>query len=189
MSHMKTVIICGVARSGKTTLAKMLGDQLGYSVVCTDDLVGPFHHSFEELGISHADEFKTSESIARFLHNYFYTLSKNKAFNYIIEGYYMFPQDMAKFKHRDDFEIVYLAYPKLTAKQIFDAIRKNDNKDDWTFAVPDEFLMARCEIFEKISKMIEEDCKKFGFAFYDVSSDRETVLKYVKNMLIKNLIS
>ncbi len=46
LKNYKKIAIIGRPRVGKTTLAKQLGDALGYDVVSTDDFIGK--HSFED---------------------------------------------------------------------------------------------------------------------------------------------
>ncbi len=64
---MKNIIIVGTSRSGKTTLAKMLHDELNYFVISIDKLVAVFQNAYPELNWN---QDKTTENIALFLGHY-----------------------------------------------------------------------------------------------------------------------
>ena len=58
----KNILIIGAARSGKTTLAKKIAKEKGYSLICIDDLVSGLQ-AYPELNISHnSNDNRTSST-------------------------------------------------------------------------------------------------------------------------------
>ena len=65
---MKSIIIVGPSRAGKTTLAKRLHEDLGYFVISMDKLVAIFHAAYPQLDIRlNWNRDKTTENIAPFI--------------------------------------------------------------------------------------------------------------------------
>lgn len=63
----KNILIIGAARSGKTTLAKKLAKEKGYSLISIDDIVSGFE-AYPELEIHHdGDVNDTAKRLAPFL--------------------------------------------------------------------------------------------------------------------------
>ena len=68
---MRNIIIVGPSRSGKSTLAKRLHEELGYYVISIDKLVAVFQNAYPELDIKlNWDRDKVTENIAPFIAHY-----------------------------------------------------------------------------------------------------------------------
>ncbi len=66
----KNILIIGTARSGKTTLAKKLAKEKGYSLISIEDIVSGLE-AYPELQIHHdGDVFDTARRLAPFLIKY-----------------------------------------------------------------------------------------------------------------------
>lgn len=183
---MKNIIICGVSRSGKTTLVEMLSKKLNYNVFETDILVSAFQDVFPELGISHKDEFKTSKLFSPFMFKILEEFLDDDK-NYIVDSYHLFPNELRKYHNNNKFEIIFLGYPKLTEQEIFKNIRKYDVGDEWTAKITDDELMGNCKLFKKISQLMMDDCKKYNFRFVDVSYNREKILKTIAKEITRRV--
>ena len=67
----KNILIIGAARCGKTTLARKLNKEYGYSVISIDDIVSGLS-SYPELNIHHdGDDNLTTKNLGPFLEKYF----------------------------------------------------------------------------------------------------------------------
>ena len=65
---MKSVIIVGPSRAGKTTLAKRLSEEFHYLVISLDKLVATFQAAYPQLDIRlNWNRDKTTENIAPFI--------------------------------------------------------------------------------------------------------------------------
>lgn len=66
----KNILIIGAARSGKTTLAKKIAKEKGYSLISVDDIVSGLE-VYPELQIHHdGDAVDTAKRLAPFLIKY-----------------------------------------------------------------------------------------------------------------------
>ena len=73
---MKNIIIAGPGRSGKSTLARMISEDLGYYIINSDKLVSVFQNAYPDLNIRlNWDRDKTTENLAPFLGHFLGTFS------------------------------------------------------------------------------------------------------------------
>jgi len=65
---LKNIIIAGASRTGKSTLARKINDELNYFVITLDKLVAVFQEAYPQLDIRlNWNREKTTENIAPFL--------------------------------------------------------------------------------------------------------------------------
>ena len=75
---MKNILIVGPSRSGKSTLAKRIHEELGFFVLSTDKLVAVFQNAYPQLDIRlNWDRDKTTENLAPFLGHFLGTSGDN----------------------------------------------------------------------------------------------------------------
>ena len=68
MLLLKNIIIAGASRSGKSTLARKINEELGYFVISIDKLVATFQEAYPQLNIKlNWNREKTTDNIAPFL--------------------------------------------------------------------------------------------------------------------------
>lgn len=174
---MKHVLILGAARSGKSTLAQMLADKFGYSIISVDAFISAMEENYPDKGFAH--HLKNNHKIAPFVVSYanaiMYNLPKEK---FVVEGYHISLSDAVKL-FEPKFEIVVLGYPKLTAQEAFANVRKYEGKFDYTKAISDEKLLNIISRHVEYSKEFEQKCKELGLSFYDTSYNREEVLRNI----------
>lgn len=108
---MKDIIIAGVPRTGKSTLAKMLAEELeNYHLINLDAVRNGFGDIFPELNINDKGGKSNTTEFPKFISRMIYwnrKILKNR-FNYIIEGCQILP-DTAK-ELFDDCIIIYLGH-------------------------------------------------------------------------------
>ena len=127
----KNILIIGPARSGKTTLAKMLVKEYGYSLISIDNLVSGFE-AFDNLNIHHDDnEIKTAKNIAPFLIKYLTELSEGNAFydgvKYVIEGTHIdFEMLLPFLKENKKYKVIGLTYNDITPDILYQNMKKYD---------------------------------------------------------------
>jgi broad-specificity NMP kinase len=62
----KKIIVCGVPRAGKTTLARKLAHQLHVPHIVCDPIITAFHAMFPHLGIRHTNKsYEIEPSVSR----------------------------------------------------------------------------------------------------------------------------
>lgn len=189
----KNILIIGAARSGKTTLAKKLVKEKGYSIISIDDIVSGFS-AYPELQIHHdGDALDTAKRLAPFLINYLTELSEGTIFyggiKYVIEGTHFDFEQLMPFlqseKYKNKYEIIGLTFNDLTEKQLYDYIKKYDTEDDWTYWCSDEELKGNVRYFIDRNKYFDEMFKKYGIKTFDTSNKREQVLNQIIEKISK----
>jgi len=170
---MNGLIICGVGRSGKTTLASMVAKRHDCTVIHTDCLITAFQETFPQLGIEHLNHTeKGKEDFLNFVRVFCQTHIRYGQTNIVIEGGSM-PLDYAlKLFDKILFKVVVLGMPNLTVDEWCAAIRKHDTEDENSYFQTDESLRARAE--KNISKANEmfKSAKKLGIQIIETSGDR-----------------
>ena len=193
---MKNILIWGVARAGKTTLAKKIHDELGHSIVCTDSLVTAFERSLPHLGIGHSYH-NAAINFAPFISHYLCTLAyKSKMLN---EGKFVavlthfdvekvFPKMdetlnlMGGLKLHEEFALVGLTYNHKSWEDLRQDIKKYDTEKDWTYQLTDDELDDFCKgSARQHNKFFVEKFEKYKFMAYDVSYERDKVLDSIVN--------
>ncbi len=179
---MKNILVIGAARSGKTSLSKLLAKEKGYSVISIDDIVSGLE-AYPELNISHnSNDVLTSSNLAPFLIKYFTELSEGDKFydgiKYVIEGTHIDFEKLMPFldNNKDKYIIIGLTYNDITEEKLFNSIRKYDTEDDWTYYVSDEDLVGDVRYFLERNKFFNDKFKDYNIKSFDTSKDRESTL-------------
>ncbi len=187
----KNILIIGASRSGKTTLAKKIAKEKGYSLISIDDIVSGLE-AYPELQIHHnGDAFDTAKRLAPFLIKYLTELSIGTIFyggiKSVIEGTHIDFEQLMPFlqsdKYKEKYEIIGLTYNDITEQQLYDYIKKYDTEDDWTYWCDDQELKENVKYFIDRNKFFSQMFKKYGIKTFDTSFDRENVL----NSIIEDL--
>ncbi|MBR3162322.1 MAG: hypothetical protein IKF19_06305 [Bacilli bacterium] len=187
----KNILIIGAARSGKTTLAKRIVKEKGYSLISIDDIVSGFE-AFPELEIHHhGNAVETSKRLAPFLIKYLTELSEGSTFyggiKSVIEGTHFDFEQLIPFlqsdKYKEKYQIIGLTFNDITKKQLYDYIKKYDTADDWTYWCNDKELKDNVKNFVDRNKYFNEMFKKYGITTFDTSFNREKVLSDIINNL------
>ncbi len=174
------IAIFGSARSGKSTLAKMISLKYPhYHIIIGDDVRGAFQDTLPQNDINSHGGRGMIDDFPRFLSAYFYrSVRRNRGiFNYVVETCDMHPEKAKQYFSREDTIIIYLATPSLSASDHFKKIRKYETEKDWTYGLSDEEIMEDCQYWVNQSKMFEQECQKLGIMFVDTSKNRKLVLE------------
>ena len=180
---MKNIIIFGEPRSGKSTLANMIVDKYNYQVIHVDSIRDTFKKIYPELNIA-PDKAMKNKRFQLFLQEYLFMNSKKEERNkygYVMEGCETSVCDCNRLYNNDNNIIYYLAQVDITPEQLFNNIRENDSKQDWTFKRSDDELIKIAKKLILNGKRIKKECEKYNIKFFDTSYNREEVLNNILN--------
>jgi len=209
--HMN-IIIAGVGRNGKTTLARKINEELGHFVINLDKLMTAFGKAYPQLDIRIAWDYeKATANIAPFLGHYLGMLSSGHGYaddlnlrihavkgnRFVLEGgHFDFAEISSILKTygiddlKNNFILIGLVQNKKTPDEYFDDLRKYDTEDDWTYSFDDDELRKFSEMSVAWNREMTDYLLKFGFAIYDTSTERERIfeqiIKDIKSKLFNN---
>ena len=193
---MKNIIIVGPSRSGKSTLAKRINEELGFFVLSTDKLVAIFENAYPNLDIRlNWDRDKTTENLATFLGHFLgmfsaddgkglldYSHGTVKENHFVLEGAYY---DFEKVENilklygieniKDRFHLIGLVQREKSADDFYSDFKKFDTEDDWTYSLSDDELKNVSEEAVSYNEEMYEKLTEYGFDIYDTSKDRDKV--------------
>ena len=194
---MKNIIIAGVGRNGKTTLARKINEELSYFVINLDKLMTAFGKAYPQLDIRIAWDYeKATANIAPFLGHYLGMLSSNHGYaddlnlrkhavegnRFVLEGgHFDFEKILSILKIygieelKENFILIGLVQNKKTTDEYFSDLRKYDTEDEWTYSFDDDELRKFSEMSVAWNREMTDYLLKYGFTIYDTSVEREKV--------------
>ena len=193
---MKNIIIAGPSRSGKSTLARKINEELNCFAVSVDKLVAVFQEAYPQLDIKlNWDREKTADNIAPFLGHFLgmfssadgrgllpYSHGAAAHNRFVLEGgYFNFDKILPVLKNygieelKDRFFLIGLVQNKKTVDELVSDFKKYDTLDDWTYNFSDDELREISEDALSFSRSMSGHLAKYGFAIYDTSVKREWV--------------
>ena len=204
---MKNIIIVGPSRSGKSTLAKRINEELGFFVLSTDKLVAIFENAYPNLDIRlNWDRDKTTENLAPFLGHFLgifsadegkglldYSHGTVKENHFVLEGAYY---DFEKVENilklygieniKDRFHLIGLVQREKSADDFYSDFKKFDTEDDWTYSLSDDELKNVSEEAVSYNEEMYEKLTEYGFDIYDTSKDRDKVFAEILERVREN---
>ena len=205
---MKNIIIAGVGRNGKTTLARKINEELNYFVINLDKLMTAFGKAYPQLDIRIAWDYeKATANIAPFLGHYLGMLSSDygyaddlnlrthavKGNRFVLEGgHFDFEKISSILKTygieelKDSFILIGLVQNKKMPDEYYNDLRKYDTEDEWTYSFDDDELRKFSEMSVAWNREMTDYLLKYGFAIYDTSAEREQVFsKIIEDIKLK----
>ena len=204
---MKNIIIAGASRSGKSTLARKINEELGYFVISIDKLVATFQEAYPQLNIKlNWNREKTTDNIAPFLGHFLgmfssangrgllpYSHGAVEGNMFVLEGGYInFGMILPILKTygmedlKENFLLIGLVQNRKTVDEFVCDFKKYDTENDWTYYLDDDELKEVSEDAVSYNRSMSEHLVKYGFTIYDTSKEREQVLdKIVDDIKLK----
>lgn len=175
----KNIFIGGVARSGKSTLAKQLCIGKNYNHLPLDYITASLKKNFPECNIkSNVIINETSSKLALLLSTVIEIINNNEE-KYIIDSAHIMPNDIIKYLDREKWDIYFIGYTIISKEEKFELIRKYDKQTSWTNKRTDEELLDIIGQLIDISKKIEEECKQLDITYIDTSNNIFAAIKEV----------
>lgn len=169
---MKNIFIGGVAKSGKSTLSKIICKDKNYNHIPIDYFTSSLKHNFPDLKItSNVVIDEVSSKKLSLLLSRVIDIINNTDELFIIDSAHILPEDIDKYLDRDKWDVYFLGYPNTTPKEKFNEIRKYETCNDWTRKRSDDELINTLDSLINLSKKIENDCNKLNIEFIDTSHE------------------
>ncbi len=180
------IIIAGVPRAGKSTIAHRLSKQYGYQHISMDSIIAGFEKCFPETGVntyaglSSMDTLRLiSGKIAPFVRAMLDSGGYD-AFEpgMVLDIYQLLPEDYMKYIYGANCEIAYFITSDVTPKERFAIQKIYDTEKDYTFYKSDEELLEGAEYIVEQSICIKEQCQKYNLPYFETARDRERIFRY-----------
>ena len=183
----KNILIIGAGRVGKTTLAKMINQKYGYSVVSIDDIVTALD-AFPELGLSwKSDNLEKAKKLSGFLAKYLKELSEGNKFyggcKTVIEGAAVDLDTLLPQINQRKYLLIGLTNNETTKEELFENLRRHDTEDDWTYYLSDKELAEFCAESVELNRRFAEKFKELNLLTFDTSKNRQEVLNEIVGAL------
>ena len=195
---MKNILIWGVPRSGKSTLAYMIRQEFGHSVIQLDaiksvyDVVRPE----DKISARETTNFDESRMMAKMVTRLIQCLSWGNACGefHVYEGV-SFDMDtillsLPKEKFPvslDNFIIICLGYSEITPEEKVEEITRYETTSDWSYRESMESKLEHSKAYCEESKFVKETAKRLELKYFDVSFNRDMVLDEVMQYIKQNI--
>jgi hypothetical protein len=180
-------IIAGIAKSGKSIIARDILIKYHMQVISTDWIMMMLYHGNKELNI---DVNKSDSSVSKSLEPYLEGLisslvhSKN---NYLIEGVHIKPRfiDKLMIKYPNQIKCIFLGYKELDPGIKSNELKIHANQIDnpWYQNLSDHELLHLTHYLQKESERLYHECIEFNKVYIEV---RDILID--KNQIIKALL-
>ncbi|MCI8290950.1 MAG: AAA family ATPase [Clostridia bacterium] len=182
----KNIIILGAARSGKSTLAKILNEEYNYSVISIDSFVSALRDAFPELGITHSNTENKFKLLPKFVYAYVKKIIKEyPEQKFVLEGWHVYPDDMARLFANDDMKMICLGYIDISCDEALTLIRENENDNSYTKMMNDDEVKKLILSHIEYSRILKKKCESCGVEFWDTSFDRDKKLREIIDNIVK----
>ena len=196
---MKNIIIWGVPRSGKSTLAYMIRSEFGHSVVQFDAMKSVYDVLRPEDKISDHEitsNFNEAKLMAKMVTRLIQCLSWGNARGefHVYEGVSFEPDIVLNALPREkfpvsleDFIIICLGYAEISPEDKMEEIVRYEATTDWTYNESMESKLAHFKKYCDESIIIKATAARLGLKYFDVSFNRDYVFDEIILYLKKNM--
>lgn len=178
---MKTVVIGGVCRTGKSSLASKVFHNTKATVFHADHLMNILYNNFPE---SVQDGFP--KVLIKLIRN------MGKEFNYtrIFESSHIDPIIAKNKLNYPDYIFLFLGYPKVNIYKKLRELREYaaNHPHCWTHKHPDESLISHIKHFTEISQQHHNKCDLVGIPYFDTSENFLEAWEEAYDYIMKNLV-
>lgn len=199
---MKNILVNGITRAGKSSLAKRIRDEFQYNAINGDHLIHAFAQAFPQMGIDcNGDYWQVAANVTPFTARLYCLMAQHancKTGSKFVAEATFFDYDMGiplmeemlqsnwGLKLLDEFLFIIL-HDSRTSEKKYNDIRKYDTPEDWTYTWSDDDLRKYCDSLMKpddeFHNKFYTKWKDYGFWVHDVAEGREKVFDRIINEL------
>lgn len=167
-------ILAGIAKSGKSLIAKEMIKRYHMEVIATDRIMMMLHYGNKDLKI---DVTRSDQSVSRMLEPYIaglITSLSSQQRDVLIEGVHIQPEFAKQLqdKYPNKLKILFLGYkdvePNIKAQELLDHAQLIDNP--WYVDYDKDAFTKLINYLIKESNVLEKACLKYGQTYYEVQS-------------------
>ncbi|MCI8350604.1 MAG: hypothetical protein HFJ86_05470 [Oscillospiraceae bacterium] len=178
------LIISGVPRAGKSTVAHQLSARFGYQHISMDTIIAGFERCFPETGVNTYCGLSSLETLrlisgkmAPFVRA---MLDSGEYDDYtpgmVLDMYQLLPEDYMKHIQGANCQIFYFITSDVTPEERFAIQKQYDTEKDYTFYKSDEELREGAVYLVEQSQLIKEQCLRYGLPYFETAKNRPQVL-------------
>lgn len=180
----KHIIIAGVPRAGKSTIAQKISIQYGYQHISMDSIIAGIEKTFPETGVDSDANVPQRDNItfislkmAPFIRAMMDSGEYNECdYGMVIDIYQLLPQDYVRYIDSSICDIYYFITSDVSPEERYEILKANDTQKDYTYYKSEDENKNSCIEIVDVSKMMKEQCELYGIPFYETSRNRENVI-------------
>ncbi len=182
MEEINTFVIAGVPRCGKSIFRKRVLEEYRVAGITTDLLRDGLTEGVPEFGLKR--EGQSDRQKAEILWPFWEGILIARHYyrdKLLIEGVNFLPKHLAGLKNKDYLKICFVGYPHTGPEEQLRRIKEHTSPDDnWHSTLGDTQLLRLIKIWIEDSLYFEEECRKYGLKFVDLSGQFEKGWKEVE---------
>ena len=178
------IIISGVPRAGKSTIAHLLSKQFGYNHISMDSTIAGFERCFPDTGVNTYQGLSSMDTlrvISGKMAPFIRAMLDSGEYDendpgMALDMYQLLPEDYEKYIRGANCEIVYLITSDVTPEERFAIQKKYDTEKDYTFYKSDEELREGAQYLVEQSLLMKKQCEIYGLPYYETARNREQAI-------------
>ena len=183
---MKNIILGGVPRSGKSSLAQALCRQSAYSHIPFDSIISTCGTIFPEHGISHyIPHLKACQAVKPFFFEWIRHLEYERI-PVVIDAYHVRPQDLRNDPICSRYTVLFVGCPSVACDKKCASIRQYARLGDWTESLSQEELRQLVKRYISESRSLMEACVQTGYQLIDTSHHFNDILDRTLHALLSD---
>lgn len=180
------LIIAGVPRAGKSTVAHLLSSRYGYQHVSMDAIIAGFERCFPETGIDTEAPGLSSMEILRRISGrmapFVRAMLDSGEYDEFAPGmaldmYQLLPEDYDRYLRGANCEVAYFITSDVTPEERFAIQKQYDTEKDYTFYKPDAEKRENAAYIVEQSRLMKEQCEKYGLPYYETARARDRAIR------------
>ena len=179
---MKNIIIIGIPRSGKSTLAKLIKDKYPkYNQISFEAVRNAFIKTQPELEMDNRNSISRKELLPQFIMSLVEWNSKLLDSPILIEGSFTTIDVLDNIIDKDNNIIICLGLGCRNIEDILSGIRNNDSSKDYTSNWSDEKIRNHFYDSEEVDKVNYNYCINHNIKYYDTYNNRNEIFESIIN--------
>ena len=178
------IIIAGVPRAGKSTLAHLLASRYGYQHISMDSIIAGFEKCFPETGVSTYQGLSSMDTlrvISGKMAPFVRAMLDSAEYDefepgMVLDMYQLLPEDYDRCIRGANCEIAYLITSDVTPEERYMIQKQYDTEKDYTFYKPDEELREGANYIVEQSILMKAQCEQYGLPYFETAREREQAM-------------